>query len=179
MPYTRTMRTLILSFAGCAFTAAALAQWQWIDKDGHKVFSDRAPPADISQKNITKQPGSKAASPAASAASREGALPPAIRTSAPMQSSGAPKLAGRDVELETRKKQAADLEKAQKQAEAEKIAIVKADSCDRAKKGHASLLSGVRILVTNAKGEREFMDDNARLTETRRLQTIADSDCLK
>ena len=96
-----------------------------------------------------------------------------------MQSSSAPKFTARDVELETRKKQAADLEKAQKQAEAEKIASAKADNCDRAMKGQASLLSGVRISITNAKGEREFLDDNSRLTEARRLQTIADSDCLK
>ena len=179
MSYTLTMRTLILSFAGCVFTVAAFAQWQWIDKDGQKVFSDRAPPADIPQKNITRQPGSKAASTAASGASREAAPRPAILTSAPMQSSSAPKFTARDVELETRKKQAADLEKAQKQAEAEKIASAKADNCDRAMKGQASLLSGVRISITNAKGEREFLDDNSRLTEARRLQTIADSDCLK
>lgn len=179
MRYTLTMRTLILSLAGCAFTAAALAQWEWIDKDGRKVFSDRAPPADILQKNILKQPGSKAPNPVAPIASQQNLSPPAMRVPAPMQSSSAPKLLGKDIELEARKKQAADLEKAQKHAEAEKLAGVKADNCERAKNGQASLLSGARISVTNAKGEREFMDDNARLSETRRLQAVADSDCLK
>ena len=64
-------------------------------------------------------------------------------------------------------------------AESEKTVAAKADNCERVRKGQASLLSGVRIAVINAKGEREFMDDNARLTETRRLQTIADNDCPK
>ena len=27
-----------------AVSLVAAAQWQWLDKDGHKVFSDRAPP---------------------------------------------------------------------------------------------------------------------------------------
>lgn len=85
----------------------------------------------------------------------------------------------KDSELESRKKQTADLEKAQKQAESDKLAAAKADNCERVRKGQASLLSGVRIAVVNAKGEREVMDDNARLLETRRLQTIVDSDCPK
>ena len=177
MPTNSTMRSLILSIAGCIFMATALAQWQWIDKGGQKVFSDRAPPADIAQKNILRQPANRLASPAAAVAARETA--PAIRASAPAQSTSAPKLAGRDAELENRKKQAADVDKAQKHAEAEKMAVAKADNCERAKKGQASLLSGVRIAVTNAKGEREFMDDNARSAETRRLQAIADSECVK
>src|SRR3982751_787422 len=32
-------RTLILAVAGGAFSVTALAQWQWIDKDGRKVYS--------------------------------------------------------------------------------------------------------------------------------------------
>ena len=174
-----TTRTLILAIAACSFTLPALAQWQWIDKDGRKVFSDRAPPADVLKENILKQPGSKAVITAVTIGSQESASVPAVRASAPVQSSSAPKLSGKDAELEIRKKQAADLEKTQKQAEAEKVAAAKADNCERVKKGQVSLLSGVRISVTNARGEREFMDDNARLNETRRLQTIADSDCVK
>src|SRR6186713_1813524 len=34
-------RTLILAVAGGSFALTAFAQWQWIDKDGRKVFSDR------------------------------------------------------------------------------------------------------------------------------------------
>ena len=54
------------------------AQWLWLDNDGRKVFSDRAPPPEIPDKNILKQPNrvkpvaavtAQAASSPASAAS--------------------------------------------------------------------------------------------------------------
>ena len=179
MQYKLTIQVLILAIAGGAFTLPALAQWQWIDKDGRKVFSDRAPPADVLQKNILRQPGSKPAGAAVPNIFQETMASPVLRASAPVQKPAAPKPSGKDAELETRKKQSAESENAHKQAEAEKIAVAKADNCDRAKKGQANLLSGVRISVVNNRGEREIMDDNARLSETLRLQAIADSDCVK
>ena len=59
------------------------------------------------------------------------------------------------------------------------MAKSRADNCDRAKKGLVAVQSGVRLSVINAKGEREFMDDNERAKETKRLQAIADSECQK
>ena len=179
MRYKLMMHTLALAVLGGAFMPPALSQWLWIDQDGRKVFSDQAPPVSIPQKNILKQPGNRTAGSDAPVASRETGLAPGVRVAAPVQSSsGALKLSGKDPELESRKKQASDLEKTQKQAEAERLASVKADNCERARKGQASLLSGARISITNAKGEREFMDDAVRLSESRRLQAIADNDCI-
>ncbi len=40
------LRTLLLGLA-CATPVIGLAQWQWIDSDGRKVFSDQSPPPDI------------------------------------------------------------------------------------------------------------------------------------
>ena len=55
---TKLPATKILLLAvACTWARGAAAQWQWIDKDGRKVFSDRPPPADIQEKNILKQPG--------------------------------------------------------------------------------------------------------------------------
>ncbi|ABM37311.1 conserved hypothetical protein [Polaromonas naphthalenivorans CJ2] len=184
--YTFTMdfkfatRTLILAIAGSSLAMPALAQWQWIDKDGRKVFSDRAPPADILQKNILKQPGSKTPPPPSGTDTGATAPVPAVTASAaPAGKASAPKFSGKDAQLEARKKEAEDLETAKKQAEEEKMAKARADNCERAKKGQATLKSGVRIALTNAKGEREFMDDAARAAETKRLQAIAESDCGK
>lgn len=162
-------KNLILAVAGSSFALAAMAQWQWIDKDGRKVFSDRAPTADIAQNKILKQPGSKAtsAAPASTAV-----------LVAPASKAGGTKLSGKDAQLEARKKQADDEEVAKKKVEEEKLAKAKADNCERAKKGLVTFQSGVRISVTNAKGEREFMDDNARTAESKRLQSIASSDCV-
>ena len=179
MDFKFATRTLILAVASSSFALTALAQWQWIDKDGHKVFSDRAPSADIPQKNILKQPGAKAPSPSPATDATTAAPASTAMGSVPAGKASAPKLSGKDAQLEARKKLAADEEDAKKKAEEEKLAKAKADNCERAKKGLATVQSGVRISVTNAKGEREFMDDNARTTETKRLQGIADSDCTK
>ena len=37
----KTLRTPLLLLA-CATASLAFAQWQWVDKDGRKVFSDQA-----------------------------------------------------------------------------------------------------------------------------------------
>lgn len=175
MDFKFLTRTVVLAMAGSALTVPALAQWQWLDKDGRKVFSDLPPSTDIPQKSILKEPGIKAPSPAQGVA----AGTPAPVSSASAAKAGMPRLSGKDAELEARKKQADDQEERKRQAEAEKLAKAKADNCERAKKGQATLKSGIRIALTNAKGEREFMDDAARSVETKRLQVIAESDCAK
>lgn len=172
-------RTLILAVAGGAFSLTALAQWQWIDKDGRKVYSDRSPPADIPEKNILKMPrGGKGKSgmvemPAATAtASTTAASAPAAKSDP-----NAPKLTGKDPQLEAKKKQAEDEAAAKKQADEERVAKAKADNCERAKKSLTGLQSGQRVPITNAKGERDYMDDNARAAEIKRTQGIVASDC--
>lgn len=163
------IRNLILAAIGGSFALTALAQWQWIDKDGRKVFSDRSPPAEIQDKNILKRPGNHHM--AAVPASQSAALSPTAAKAS------APRLSGKDAQLEARKKQAEEEDAVKRKAEEETIAKARADNCERARKGLASFQSGVRIAVTNAKGEREIMDDNARALEMKRLQGIADSDC--
>jgi hypothetical protein len=172
MDFKFATRTLILALASCSFMPVALAQWQWIDKDGRKVFSDRSPPAEIQEKDILKRPGGKSPSLPASSAD------PAPTTAAAVKA-GAPKLSGKDAQLEARKKQADEDEATKKKIEEEKLAHAKADNCERAHKGLATIQSGVRLSVVNAKGEREFMDDNARAAESKRLQGIAASECAR
>lgn len=164
-------RTLILAIAGVSLSISAWAQWQWIDKDGRKVFSDRSPPAEIQEKDILKRPGASSNSPRSPAGNSVAASPAAA------EKVSAPRLSGKDAQLEARKKQAEDAEAANKKAEEEKTAKARADNCERAKRGLASFESGVRISVINARGEREIMDDAARVAETKRLQGIAGSDC--
>ena len=50
----RTSRILLIGLILAA--AAAHAQYQWVDKDGRRVFSDRPPPADVPAKNVLTQP---------------------------------------------------------------------------------------------------------------------------
>ena len=168
MDLKQLLKPLILALAAGSFAVAAVAQWQWIDKDGRKVFSDRSPPADIQEKNILKRPpGSVRATTAAETeAARTGDANPAPAVSA--AKANAPKLSGKDSELEAKKKKAEEEDAAKKKVEDDKVAKGKAENCDRAKKGLATLQSGVRMSSTNAKGEREVLDDARRDIETRR-----------
>jgi hypothetical protein len=171
-------RTLLLAVAGVSFAIPALAQWQWLDKDGRKVYSDRSPPADILEKNILKRPPGARIAPAPVVAD-DSVTTSGAATPAPVAkvNPGAPKLSGKDAQLEAKKKQAEEEEAAKKKVDEEKVAKARTENCERAKKGLASYQAGGRMAMTNAKGEREIMDDNAKAAEIKRLQGIADSDC--
>jgi hypothetical protein len=88
-----------------------------------------------------------------------------------------PKLSGKDKELQDKKKLAEAAEAEKKKAQEEELAKMRADNCERAKRSKASFDSGVRISRTNAKGEREFLDDAQRAAETKRLEKLIANDC--
>ena len=164
--------TLLLALV-CALPSLAWAQWQWVDKDGRKVFSDRAPPHDVPEKNILKQPGYhgkplSSPTPAAEA--------PAT-ASVPTAAASAPRATAKDKELEERKARAEAAETAKQKAEEDKIAKQRADNCTRARSAQATFESGTPIRQTNAQGERVFLDDAARTAELRRIQDIINADC--
>jgi hypothetical protein len=166
---------LVLGWA-CLLPLGASAQWQWVDKDNKKVFSDQAPPPEIPDKNILRRPGPPAqrlnfSPPAAAAEAATPAAAPA-RTAA---SSAKP--TGVDKELEEKARKAEEAEKAKQAAEAQKIAQAKAENCSRARQGKATFDSGIRVARLNAQGEREIMDDKARAAEQQRLQSVIDADC--
>ncbi len=170
------MRLLrLISLAAALLPALACAQWQWIDKDGRKVFSDRAPPPDIPARSILKQPGGKGAPPPPAEAQEPGAAPSGPAVVAKAAASG-PKTSGLDKVLEDKKKQIEQEELAKKKAEEDKVSQVKADNCDRARRSLSALNSGTRIRMPNAKGELEVISDAQRATETKRLQGIT-ADC--
>lgn len=170
----KMLRPALFAVIACALPALSLAQWQWIDKSGRKVFSDQAPPADIPAKNILKQPGGARAPAAAPVAEA-----PASAAAPATPAGNIPKLSGKDKALEEKKKQAEAAEAEKKKAEQEKYAKQKEENCARAKQSKATLDSGVRISRTNAKGEREILDDAARAKETQWVQEIINRDCAK
>lgn len=156
----------LIAITALAFSLSAFAQWQWIDKAGRKVFSDRPPPVDVPEKNILKQPGMSA--PAVET--------PASNTPAAPAASAA-KATGEDKELAEKKRQAADAETARRRQEEERVARAQADNCSRARQAKASLDAGVRQMRINEKGEREFLDEGGRASEAQRLQGIIDENC--
>jgi hypothetical protein len=171
----KLLNTLFGIFLASAGSLAA-AQWQWIDKDGHQVFSDRAPPPEISDKNILQRP--RAYAPPAAAAAEAGVEGDAAQAqAAPLLPESNPKVGGIDKDLEARKKAAAQAEASKRKADEERVAKVKIENCARAKQAKATLDSGVRIGRVNAAGEREIMDDAARTAEARRIAGVLATDC--
>lgn len=164
----------ILITALALFCTSAFAQWQWLDRDGRKVFSDRAPPLDIPEKNILKRPGKAPQAAPSTTPSETGAV---SATPAPSGAVPVPKKSDLDLKLEEKKKQAEQAEAAKRKAEEARVAQVQAENCARAKQSKSALDSGMRMATTNAKGEREVMDDAARAAEGKRLQGIIASEC--
>ena len=169
------LRKLVIG-ATCLVSMAASAQWQWTDKDGRKVYSDRAPPSDILDKNILKRPAGRV-NPLVTSEASLNAAPPVASASSPHGSASAPKLSGVDKELAEKKKKAEEAEVAKRKAEEERVAKSKIENCARAKQAKTNFDSGIRIARTNEKGEREIMDDATRSAEAKRIQFIIDSDC--
>ncbi len=152
----------------------AQAQWQWLDKDGRKVFSDRPPPADIPVTSILKQPGKsalKASAPSVSASA------PQSGGSAPAPAADGLKLGTQDKELMDKKKKAdaEALEKAKARTDA--IAKAKADNCEKAKANQALMDSGVRVAITDDKGERNVLDDAGRAAQVKRNRSLIEANC--
>lgn len=180
------MHKILLLAVACTWAMGAAAQWQWIDKDGRKVFSDRPPPQEIPDKSILKQPGGNrparnapaAAQPATDGTPGAAATPAVAAASAPKLAASTPG-SGKDKELEEKKAQAEAAEAAKKKAEDEKIAKAKADNCTRARSAKAAFDAGRPITQANAQGERIFLDAPARAAEAKRIDDIVASDCVR
>lgn len=176
------LHKIALLAIACTWALGAAAQWQWIDKDGRKVFSDRPPPQDIPEKNMLKQPGFGGPrvapvitpAPPAAAGGASAAAPGAAAAPAAPASAAA---SGKDKELEKRKAEAEAAEAAKKKAEDEKIAKAKAENCTRAKAAKATLESGTPLRQTNAQGERVFLDEAQRNAEVKRINAVIAADC--
>lgn len=171
---------LLLFAIACTWTLGALAQYEWIDKDGRRVFSDRPPPMDVPAAKILQQP--RALERPASInipAADGGAASAAPQPAAP--AAGAPAVTGKDKQLEEEKAKAEAAEAAKKQAEdkarAEKDAQARAENCASARRTVQTLQPGRLVGSTNAKGERTYMDDATRAAELRRAQGVIQTDC--
>lgn len=163
-------RALFWLLSGGLLSFGAAAQWQWIDQDGRHVFSDRAPPASVPDKNIVKRPTASQGAPAPA--------PDASAPRAPAQgAASAAKPGVLNAMLADQQRKAEQAQTSRRQADEARQAGIRADNCQRARRAKSALDAGARMSQTNAQGEREVMDEAARAAETRRLQAIIDSDC--
>jgi hypothetical protein len=150
------MRLLVLG-SMLFYTAAASAQlYRWVDGDGRVHYSSAPPPAGVKSRTLT----APASAPVAPATNGESAPDAAAK-----DASKGP-LTPAEQEQAFRKRQL-ETQKAAEKAEAErKEASTGAANCERAREYLRTLESGQRVSRTNAQGEREYIDDAARVRET-------------
>lgn len=167
---------IFLMATACLVGGSAHAQWQWLDKSGHKVFSDQPPPNDIPVRNILKQPGKAATAsvPMAPAAANPPG-PAASATTGPQ--APALVLSQDDKTLQARKAKAEA--EAQTKVKADELAKAqtKATNCDKARKNQALMDSGARVSITNANGERDILDDAGRAAEQKKIRAVVEQNC--
>jgi hypothetical protein len=165
----------------CAANIAA-AQWQWKDDNGRMVYSDRPPPTNISPSQMVKAPAPKPiAKPDAKGDAAKNdpvALAAAnLKAGLPAPAAAKPTLADKDLES---KKKALDAEQADKKraTDAERDAR-NAAACEDTKASVRTLESGMRVSQTNAKGEREYLSEEARAKKIGDLKRDLTENCAK
>ena len=172
----------------------ASAQWVWVDKNGNKVYSDRAPSIDIPEHDVVKRPvvrqqgateippaplppsPNAAASSPNTPSSSAGALPPRNGQEGG-EKHGGEKQSELEKAVEAKKKQAKEAELAKKRADEERMWKAKIKSCARAKQAYATYSSNVPIARVTADGGRDYIDPQTRAAELQRAQTIMAQDC--
>ncbi|MQR01553.1 DUF4124 domain-containing protein [Glaciimonas soli] len=162
MTVLRLQHFLIATSLLC-ISSAALAQYAWVDENGHKQYSDMPPPTSAHVKNVRTLQGDFSG---ASDDDNKGASKATDKTT--------PTLAEQDAAFRKRQDELAEKNK---KADADaKLAQDKAQNCAHAQAYQRSLDSGIRLVQTDANGQRSFLDDNQRAQASRDNQQIL-SEC--
>jgi hypothetical protein len=155
------MRKTLLFVILAAAAGLAQAQIKCWNEGGKRVCGD-APPAGAKVTTL-KAPAGPAPAPAgkdaASKDARKGPMTPAER------------------EQDYRKRQLEAKKAADKSADEQKLAEAKKDNCERAREALRNLESGQRIMRTDAKGERYYLDEAQIASEAAKARQIAQDAC--
>lgn len=157
--------SLLCSLVLLTLAPVAQAQWKWRDADGRVQYSDRPPPGQVQEKDILSRP-SASARRAMSAPLNVAATP----ASAPASATAPGKSASDAAKAEK-------AEKERKAAEEKQRAEMNAQNCKQAQDQMKLIESGVRIRMTNDKGEREVLDDSARQAQIKQAQAVISVSC--
>ena len=155
----------------------AEAQWKWRDKAGHVQYSDLPPPRGTPEQDILLRPtaGARRAGAGARRAGRRSS--PAARP--PRRRPRARSCRARPTPSSRPRRKKAEADAAAKdKAEEQRIAAAQGRQLRPRQDASCSTLeSGIRLARANAKGEREFLDDEQRAEETRRTKDVIATDC--
>jgi hypothetical protein len=158
-------------FIAAVLSTSANAQWKWKDENGHITVSDQPPPKTIPLKNILQAPRDRQT---ALDSGQTNPLAAKAAVGPDAKNEEAPKSYA-DKELEFKKRQKETADATRKQEEESNKAKAQQERCNTLRGNLAGLESGIRIARSNAKGEREFLDDAQRQAEIERSRKeIAD-----
>ena len=165
---TRILRARLLAGGALlALSALAQAQYMWIDAQGVKQFSDRAPPASVPLKAILKAPRGAASTTTMPTDTEATAASDAPAKPGPVP---APTMAERNADY--RKRARENLEREQKDKDERIAKADRADNCARARSAQQSIDSGARIGIRDKSGERGFMSDAQRVVEAAKIDKV-------
>ena len=156
------MNRLLLALIGSVwlFAGPAVAEtYKWTDADGKVHYSDQPPPANVKNEVTLKPP--KQSAPA--------------NKDTPAAKAKAKDYVGQEAEFRKRQVETAEREAAEKKKADE--AAEKIKNCDQARAQLKNLQTGGRVTMTNAQGEREYMNDAQIAQETERSKKVVDSWC--
>lgn len=140
-------------FGTLLVTSAHAQVFQWRDDSGRLVYGDQPPPG-VDATVVRAHPASGARAPV-----REAASPPAAEES--------------KADAPSRSEQEAIAKRTREQEEARERA------CQETRNYLAALESGQRVARFNEKGEREFLDDDARIQNIERTRATLRDNCSK
>ncbi len=152
------MRPLFVIALMLAATASQAGITKWVDADGKVHYSDGPPPASAKSQQTLNINSAPAAGNAMSDSK-----------------GGAKSLAERD--LESRKRRVEAEETAAKQAKDREEAKRKKENCAQARNQLQALRDGQRMVKYDEKGERVYLEDDARPKAIEEAQRAADSWC--
>jgi len=150
------MTRIVMLAVMLAFAAMASAQmYRWVDKDG-RVHYTATPPPPGAKARALRSPAAPAPASAADDAAKDAGAKDARKGP----------LTPAEQEQEYRKRQLEAQKAREKEALAAKDAEAKQENCLRAREALRTFESGQRVSRTNAQGERYYLDDDARASET-------------
>ena len=161
---------LLPALLALSFALPACAQYVWIDNNNVKVYSDKPPPVHVPAHRILKgprgyQPKTIKESKAEPGDATNGRNKDGKAASAPQRP-----MTTAEKNADFNKRRMERLEKEKKEAAEQKDRQTKAENCERARAYQRALRSGQRISRSNATGGRDYMGEEERANETRKVE---------
>jgi hypothetical protein len=166
----RALFSVALSLAFLVLPMQAQAQWKWRDAQGRVTLSDRPPPQEVPAQDILSRPQGSDRKDRAPA-------PPQRASDAARNDAAKAPASGADPELDARRKKQEQEQQAKLKEAEEKQAGLMREQCQRARSTLVGLESGIRVVRTNASGEREVLDDAQREAEIARTRELIAQNC--